>query len=156
MFIVQTAVLADAAAILALQKLAFQSEARRYNDWSIPPLTQSLESLSEEFGDSQVLKATLNGQLVGSVRAKVTADVCAIGGLMVHPDFQGRGVGSRLLRAIEGQCGPVARYELFTGAQSEPNIRLYRRHGYVITHTRATSPTMSLACMEKIPRVGPG
>lgn len=36
---------ADAAAILALQKLAYQSEARLYNDFSIPPLLQTLEEL---------------------------------------------------------------------------------------------------------------
>ena len=35
----------DARAILGLQKLAYQSEARLYNDWSLPPLAQTLESL---------------------------------------------------------------------------------------------------------------
>lgn len=31
----------DAEAILTLQKLAYQSEARLYNDWSLPALTQA-------------------------------------------------------------------------------------------------------------------
>jgi ribosomal protein S18 acetylase RimI-like enzyme len=154
MFTIETASLLDAAAILALQKLAFQSEARRYNAWTIPPLTQSLESLSEEFAGALVLKATLNGQLVGSVRAKATADVCAIGGLVVHPDYQGRGLGSQLLRDIEARFEHVSRYELFTGAESEPNIRLYRRHGYVITHRQVASP-VPLVYMEKVARASP-
>jgi hypothetical protein len=62
----------DARAILDLQKLAYQSEARLYNDWSLPPLTQSLESLLDEFGNSTILKAIVAGQIVGSVRAKAS------------------------------------------------------------------------------------
>lgn len=45
---ITSAVHADAAAILDLQKRAYQSEARLYNNWSLPPLTQSLESLQHE------------------------------------------------------------------------------------------------------------
>lgn len=39
------AVSEDAAAILALQKLAYQSEARLYDDYSLPPLTQTLPEM---------------------------------------------------------------------------------------------------------------
>jgi ribosomal protein S18 acetylase RimI-like enzyme len=120
---------ADAEAILTLQKLAYQSEARLYEDWSIPPLVQSLASLIAEFGDSLVLKALHSGRLVGSVRAKVAADTCHIGRLIVEPAFQGQGIGSRLLREAEGRHPGVVRFQLFTGSRSEANIRLYRRHG---------------------------
>jgi hypothetical protein len=41
--------LEDAAQILALQKVAYQSEAALYNDWTIPPLTQTLPQLEAEF-----------------------------------------------------------------------------------------------------------
>ena len=76
----------DAEAILALQKLAYQSEARLYDDWSIPPLTQDIASLREEFRASLVLKATVADQLVGSVRAKIDEGTAAIGRLIVHPE----------------------------------------------------------------------
>lgn len=42
------ATLADAPEILALQRLAYQAEARLYADWSIPPLTQTLAELEAE------------------------------------------------------------------------------------------------------------
>ena len=35
----------DFAAILKLQYIAYESEAIRYNDFNIPPLTQTLEQL---------------------------------------------------------------------------------------------------------------
>jgi ribosomal protein S18 acetylase RimI-like enzyme len=149
MITVSQAVVADAPAILALQKLAYESEARLYNDWSLPPLTQSLESLVAEFEHSQVLKATLAGKLVGSVRAKVKAGTCSIGRLVVHPKQQGRGIGSQLLREMEARCSSAAKFELFTGSKSEANIRLYQRHGYTITGVRDLSATVSLTYLEK-------
>jgi hypothetical protein len=45
--------------------------ARLYDDWSTPPLTQTLESLQEEFAISLVLKAVSGSRLMGSVRAKL-------------------------------------------------------------------------------------
>ena len=74
----------DARAILDLQKLAYQSEAKLYNDWSLPAVTQSLESLLDEFGNSIFLKAIAADQIVGSVRAKASMGTCAIGRLIVH------------------------------------------------------------------------
>jgi ribosomal protein S18 acetylase RimI-like enzyme len=156
---ISRASLADAEAILALQKLAYQSEARFYDDWSLPPLTQGLASLREEFGASLVLKANVAADhLVGSVRAKVddVSGTAAIGRLIVHPDFQGRGIGSELMKAVEAACPDVTRFELFTGSRSEANIRLYQRHGYTVTRTEPVSPTLSLTFLEKPGReIGP-
>ena len=139
----------DAEAILALQKLAYQSEARLYDDWSIPPLTQDIASLREEFRASLVLKATVADQLVGSVRAEVKDGTAAIGRLIVHPEFQRHGIGSELLEAVEAACVGVAKFELFTGSKSEANIRLYQRHGYTVTRTESLSPTMLITFFEK-------
>ncbi len=139
----------DAEAILALQRLAYQSEARLYNDWSLPPLTQSIESLIAELAGSIFLKAISGESIVGSVRARAVRGVCTIGRLVVHPDYQGRGIGSQLLEQIEASFWAVSKYELFTGSKSEANIRLYQRHGYTITRTQALSATVSVTFFEK-------
>jgi ribosomal protein S18 acetylase RimI-like enzyme len=144
----------DAEVILGLQRLAYQSEARLYGDWSIPPLTQTLEELREEFATTLVLKASVGGRLVGSVRAKVTEGACYVGRLIVHPDFQGRGIGSRLLREVEARFPEVDKYELFTGSRSEANLRLYRRHGYKATGTETFSPAVSVTHLEKAAGAG--
>ena len=149
---ISPASLDDAETILALQKLAYQSEARFYDDWSLPPLTQDLASLREEFGSSVAFKATVaTDRLIGSVRARIddVSGTAAIGRLVVHPEFQGRGIGSELLKAMEAACAGVARFELFTGSRSEATIRLYQRHGYTVTRTEPVSPTLSLTYLEK-------
>lgn len=75
----------DTEAILALQKLAYQSEAKLYNDRLLPPLTQTVGSLREDFASGVILKATLGERVVGSVRAKLNGETCEIGRLVVHP-----------------------------------------------------------------------
>jgi ribosomal protein S18 acetylase RimI-like enzyme len=140
---------ADAEAILALQQLAYQSEARRYNDWSIPPLVETLESVREQIAAHVVLKANFSDRLVGSVRGVVEGDVCEVGRLIVHPELQRRGIGSALLTALEARFPAVSCFELFTGDRSESNLRLYRRHGYVETRRLAVSPEVSLVYLRK-------
>ena len=147
--LINQAALDDAPVILALQRLAYQSEAQLYNDWSIPPLTQTLAQLEEEFRLGLVLKAIAGGELLGSVRARATDGVVHIGRLIVAPVAQGRGIGSALLKAVESAFPSAQRFEVFTGSRSEGNIRLYQKHGYSITHDKAVSPCVTLVFMSK-------
>ena len=120
----------DLADILKLQYLAFQSEARLCNDPNIPPLTQTPEEIQAEFENGVFLKATdENGDIIASVRAFSENGTLHIGKLMVHPDLQGQGIGTRMLNEMEQTC-PHDRYEMFTSEKSERNIMLYGRLGY--------------------------
>ena len=139
----------DASQILALQKRAFESEARLYNDWSILPLTQGLDSLVEEIEKTTVLKAIDGQSIVGSVRATLNNGVCRIGGLIVEPERQRQGLGSALLLAVEAEFSKANRFQLFTESRSEGNIRLYRRHGYEIAETTRLSEHVTLVFMIK-------
>jgi len=147
-FRIERASLADAPAILALQKLAYRS-ARLYDDWTLPPLPQTLENLREDFAVSVILKATEAGRLVGSVRVREADDVCQVGRLIVHPEFQGFGVGTMIMRHIEAEFPRARTFELFTGSRSEGNLRLYERLGYVRNREKILSPAVTLVFLEK-------
>ncbi|MBI5960584.1 MAG: GNAT family N-acetyltransferase [Chloroflexi bacterium] len=148
---IERATVQDAPEILALQKLAYQSEAALYNDDSIPPLTQTLENLIERFQIEVCLKALLDGQIVGSVRAYEENGTCYIGRLTVHPDCQNRGIGSRLMHEIERHFESVQRYELFTGDRSERNLYLYQKLGYQVFCSRPLNDVVTLVYLEKLP-----
>jgi GNAT superfamily N-acetyltransferase len=141
--------LADAAGILALQKLAYRSEARLNDDWSIPPLVQTLPDIEGEFGAKVVLKAMSGEQIVGSVRASLASGTCLIGRLIVHPDHQGKGIGTLLMERIEAAFPRAERFELFTGIKSAQNIRLYQRLGYREYREENLSAKVRLVFMEK-------
>ena len=139
----------DLMAILQLQCLAYHSEAKLYNDFSIPPLRQTLSELIEEASKSTILKASYDQLLVGSVRGVIKGDTCKIGRLIVDPKFQGQGIGSRLLESIEDKFPKVKRFELFTGARSKHNLGLYERRGYRECRRELLSDHLSLVFLEK-------
>ena len=140
----------DAEEILNLQKLAYQSEAVIYQDFSIPPLTQTTEEIAEEFETFTFLKALDDGhRIVGSVRARLDGDSCLIGRLIVHPECQRQGLGTALMNAIEARFPQAKRYELFTGAKSVGNLRLYERLGYRPFKEHVVHESLSLVYLEK-------
>ena len=91
----------DLPAILALQKIAYQSEAALLNNCEIPPLKQMLEDVSEEFEHGVMLKGMLDGKIIGSVRASSDGHTCYVGKLVVSPEHQRKGCGAQLLSEIE-------------------------------------------------------
>ena len=125
----------DIEEILNLQKLAFQSQAKIYNDQYLPPLIQKLDEIKEEFLEKIVLKALSDGKIIGSVRAHEDKGTCHIGRLIVHPDFQNQGIGKQLMKAIEDFFKECRRFELFTGYKSEKNLHLYKKLNYKIYKT---------------------
>lgn len=152
MMLIELAVVEDAEAILTLQKLCYRSEAAVYNDYHIPPLTQTLEELRSEFRSHEFLKALNNGGIIGSVRARLQRGTCSIGRLIVHPDFQGRGTGTELMRLIEQRFPDADRYELFTGDKSKRNIMFYGKLGYHEFKEKSLTPLVRIIYMEKAAR----
>ena len=139
----------DAITILELQKLAYQSEAQLYHDFSIPPLLQTVDELRNDFVDKVFLKIQSEGKIVGSVRGYQTGDTCYIERLIVHPDYQGKGIGTVLMQQIELCFCQARRFELFTGHNSKRNIHLYERLGYKIFKSEEINKTLSFIFMEK-------
>lgn len=121
----------DLAELLALQKKCYFQEAIIYNDYQIPPLVQTMVSIEEDFKQQIFLKLVNNQQIIGSVRGYTTNEVCKIGRLIVHPNFQNRGLGKKLMAAIEQEFLTVDNYELFTGHQSQKNLNFYKKLGYI-------------------------
>lgn len=90
----------NAGKILQLQKVAYLGEARRYDDFEIPPLHQTLKEIKEEFSTHVFLRAVVNTELVGSVRGYEKNGSCHVGRLIVLPEYQRKGIGSALLKDI--------------------------------------------------------
>ena len=128
---IEHAVADDIPEILALQKVAYRSEAEMYGDLSVPAMRQSLTELTADFERMIFLKGMVNGKIVASVRGyddgQGTAHILR---LIVHPYFQGRGYAQRLVTTLEKAFPQCKRFEIVTGHRSERNLHLYGKLGY--------------------------
>ena len=148
--IIQPARQQDLPEILALQKTAFAAEAQLVNDWNIPPLTQTLDELADDWRKGIMLKAVNEGgTIIGTVRGHMAPDGFYIGRLAVQPQWQGRGCGSALLEAMIARAEPN-RLVLFTSTKSERNLRLYERFGFRPFKKSTTATGVTLVWLEKV------
>ncbi|MCL2049381.1 MAG: GNAT family N-acetyltransferase [Defluviitaleaceae bacterium] len=145
---IQKSVEADAPEILRLQYAAYQSEAEIHNDFTIQPLTQTLDEVLMEYQKGVVLKAERDGKIIGSVRAYADGDTVYVGKLIVHPSEQGKGLGKRLLAEIESEI-LRKRFELFTSGKSERNLHLYEQAGYTRFREETDLSGIKFVYMEK-------
>ncbi|SET78848.1 GNAT family N-acetyltransferase [Geodermatophilus poikilotrophus] len=129
--------------LLALQRAAHVPEAQLYDDVRLPALVWPLDELADELTRSSCLGARAGSRLVGAVRAHERDGVLHVGRLVVAPDLQGRGIGTRLLPAAEHGTR-LPRATLFTGARSTADLRLSRRHGCVDAHRETVRPGLQL------------
>lgn len=64
--------------ILDLQKQAYQSESEIYNDYTIPPLTQSLSEIEKDFKDPYFFVVKDKDRIVGRIKVKVHDNIARI------------------------------------------------------------------------------
>ena len=141
----------DAVKILEIQKAAFHGQAKIYNNYELPPLTQSLESIVKEFHEKTFLKVIFNGEIIGTVRFKVREGYVTIDRIVVKPEHQNKGIGTALLKKIESMVPDAIAFQLFTGNKSARNIHLYEKTGYNIIGRQITGQGIELLHMEKRP-----
>lgn len=140
----------DLKEILELQYLAYQSEAKLLNNYDIPPLKQTLKEMEKEFYNGMFLKfINDNNIIIGSVRVHKKEGTSYIGKLIVHPNYQKRGIGTKLLQEIEKLC-VSKRYELFTSSKSLINIKFYEKAGYKIFKEQKINENLKFIYLEKI------
>ncbi|MBI5380762.1 MAG: NADH-quinone oxidoreductase subunit NuoB [Opitutae bacterium] len=140
----------DVPEILALQKIAYQSDTELYGDEGLPPLEQTLQEIQTEFDRMIFLKTVVNGKIVGSIRGYADGATAHINRCVVHPYFQRRGIGRRLLTEIEKIFPPeIRRFETFTGHKSKRNLFIYEKLGYQVFKTEPFLPTVQRVYMQK-------
>lgn len=140
----------DLEEILTLQKLAYQSEALICNDFNIPPLTQTLDDIREDFRNQTVLKSVMDDRIIGSIRAYEKDGTCFIGRVIVHPEYQNRGIGRKLMLSVEEIFPQCHKFSLFTGKNSEKNLYFYGSLGYNQVREEYVHDTLTFVYLEKV------
>ena len=85
-----------------------------------------------------VLVAELDDQIVGFIDYHILPSIwekwneATINNLFIHKDYQGKGIGSRLLKEVIKRTDAIGIVELYVGTEkdNERATRLYKKHGF--------------------------
>ena len=130
---IRPATRADAGELFTLTRACWLQELWANPGAFIPALAESFDDAIRGLEEWTTFVAVAGGRIVGSARGRVTGDgaVWDVGRVMTAPDLQGRGLGRHLLELIEDAApADVTSYELWTGATSVDNLRMYKKAGY--------------------------
>jgi GNAT superfamily N-acetyltransferase len=103
----------------------------------LPPLRETLAELEHLAREGVRFFVARDAEgVVGTVRAEQRPDgVVEVGRLAVDDGQQRRGIGSALMRVLEGSYPHARRFELFTGADACAALALYAKLGYTLFRT---------------------
>jgi GNAT superfamily N-acetyltransferase len=131
MVLIRKSVEADLAAMLAIVNDAAQAyrgviPADRWREPYMPP-----DELAEEIADGVVFRvAEEDGRLLGVMGIQDKGAVALVRHAYVAPNIQRKGVGTRLLRHVEGLADkPIL---IGTWADASWAIEFYRRNGFTV------------------------
>lgn len=97
-------------------------------------LSETLAEAEEGIHEGGALLGWIGEEAVASVRFRLEPEYLYIGRLAVHPDYQGRAIGSALMHRMEAVARLTGRPKLLLGTRMriEKNVALYRKLGYEI------------------------
>lgn len=132
-----------------IQMRAFEEEGRRCGTPEIPPLLEQPDSILNHVTSHLALVAKQGSTIVGCIRGVLEGQICTVRALVVEPSMQGKGIGSRLLRALEAEVRHMERINLTTNTLMEGNVKFYERHGYRVIARTQHMPGVELAHLTK-------
>lgn len=136
--------------ILAIQKLAFYEVAKYYNNYRLGSLQTTIFDLEKTFDTFKYYIVVIDNDIVGSIRAKEINDYCKIENVIVHPNYQNKGIGKLLIKQVEQDFSNCSSFQLFTGKDTPKNVNFYEKLGFIITNNlKATETEPELVIMEK-------
>lgn len=141
---------ADLDAVTAITAAAYA----HYTDLLGAPPVPTTEDYRPRIAAGEVSLLDVDGDPAGLIVLQRYADHVMIFSVAVSPKYQGRKLGSRLLRFADDRAreAGLGRVTLYTNARMERNIALYAAHGYHETGRRAhpARPGWVLVDMEKL------
>lgn len=142
---------AHAGEVLTVQRAAYVGVAQQYDAPDLPPLTETIDALRADLESGiPAFGAWLGPRLAGSVRGRPAGDRMEVRRLAVAPDLHRRGIGGRLLAAVEAAAPPAVRTMwLVTGVASDDSLALYRRAGYAVVGEDTDAAGVRLVVLEK-------
>ncbi|ETI68117.1 GNAT family N-acetyltransferase [Neobacillus vireti] len=123
--------LSEAAALLSIQKEAFQADLKKYRDFESSPAAETLEFFKYKINNSFHYTIFLDGKIAGGICVvKVSDTHYRLFRIFLHPSCQDRGLGGKLVSSIEKNFPKVKTWSLDTPKDNRRNRYFYEKLGY--------------------------
>ena len=139
---IEKAVLSDAERLTVLMKKTFDEEARRWLptdqlicDYNIqPPNYDSIEMTKYSIRELEYYKVIYIGKVVGGVIITLAGKRFGrIDRIFIDPDYQGKGIGSKVIALTEELYPSITNWDLETSSRQINNHFFYEKNGYHTT-----------------------
>lgn len=126
----------------------------RFRDLGTPErVERSKQNLSNIPENETKLVARVEGVIAGIARMVREEDRNKLLSLYVHPEYQGKGIGTALLSAAEAFADPEKDTYLDVAEYNENAIEFYRRHGFSETGRRFSEERFRMKSGSIIPEI---
>ncbi|MBE4907501.1 GNAT family N-acetyltransferase [Bacillus luteolus] len=136
-----------AKAVLDVQIPAYQVEAEIIQFYDLPPLKDTVESLTQ-CGET-FIGFYIDGELCGVISYKIENTVIDIHRLVVHPRHFRKGIAKGLLEFVESSFNASYSLTVSTGAKNSPAITFYNKNGFTKTKEIPITEGLTIACFRK-------
>lgn len=139
----------DVSELLELQYKSFGPLVKELHWDDAPNMTETFEQANAEFWKYVTLKVEdSDGHIIASIRGNVCEGLLWISRLMVLPEYQRKGLGRRLLRAIQERL-PHETAGLGTCLQVSRTMDFYESEGFRMYDTETVGHGLTWALMKK-------
>lgn len=138
---IEKATIVDAEKLTEIMTRTFDEEAKRWLcgqsdviDYNIqPPGYSSVEMMKYSIEELDSFKVIMDGQIIGGIIVTISGNSYGrIDRIFVDPVYQGKGIGSYVMKLIEEEYQSVRIWDLETSSRQLNNHHFYKKIGYEI------------------------
>jgi ribosomal protein S18 acetylase RimI-like enzyme len=135
------------ATVLALQKKSYTQEAAAIGYDRIPALFDTPRTIRESV--EIFYGFYLGGKLVGLVSVSRQGEVLEVCKLVVHPQYQCRGIATKLLEYLEAEEQDFEILRVSTAVKNKQALKLYRKERFSEANRFCTADGLELVTLER-------
>ncbi|AYF06440.1 MULTISPECIES: GNAT family N-acetyltransferase [Bacillus] len=138
---IEKASILDAEKLTEIMTKTFDEEAKRWLcgqgdviDYNIqPPGYSSVEMMKYSIEELDCYKVIMGGKIIGGIIVTISSKSYGrIDRIFVDPVYQGKGIGSHVIKLIEAEYPNIRIWDLETSSRQRNNHHFYKKMGYEI------------------------